>query len=135
MSVPSSNLGLLDMGVRLAIFNKFSTYFNSRTMDSSVLFYPNEVAQREHSDKQGASVVDFISTFRTVTQFSWGRQRSTVSSIGVPVSYTDSNMASQIFVKAIPLDLTYEIVFWHHDLEVMNRMLEDYFFWVHNNPT
>lgn len=135
MSVPTSNMGLIDVGIGLALYNKFTQYLGNLPQLDTVLFYPNEVAQREYSEIQGASVVDFISYFRDGTEFSWARNRSPVSFMGVPTIYTDSNMDGQVMVKAIPMDLSYEVVFWHHDLNILNVLVENFFFWIFNSPT
>jgi len=135
MSTPTSNMGLIDMGIGLALYNKFSTYLGNLPQLDTVIFFPNEVAQREYSEVQGASKVDFISYFRNQTEFSWSRNRSTTATIGVPVNFTDSNLDGQIFVKAIPVDMGYEIIFWHHDLDVLNVLIENFYFWLYSNPT
>jgi len=135
MSIPTSGLGLTDLGVGLGIYNTFSQYLSNLPQDQTIILFPNEVAQREYSEKQGKSSVDFISYFRNNTKFSWARNRSTVGTLGVPVNYTDSNLDSQIMIQAIPLDLEYEIVFWHHNLDTLNTIITNYFFWIFNNPT
>ena len=135
MSTPTSGLGLTDMAVGLGISSKFSSYLSNLAQDETLIFYPQEVAQREYSEKKGRSSVDFISYFRNNTAFSWARNRSPVGTLGVPLGYSDSNMTTEIMVQAIPLDLTYEIIFWHHNLDTLNKIITAYFFWIFSNPT
>ena len=135
MPAPVSNLGVIDVAIAAALYNKFKVYLGNNTQANTIIRYPMEVAQREYAEKEGNQVIDFISFYRNVTQFSWERNRSSVALAGVPLTYTDSSMTTQTIGRAIPLDLTYEIVFWHLDKDVINVLIENFFFWLFSYPT
>lgn len=135
MPAPVSNLGLIDVGITTVLYNKFKGYLGNGTQPNTVIRYPMEVAQREFAEKEGNQVINFISFYRNLTQFSWARNRSPVGLSGVPLTYTTSSMDVQTMGRAIPLDLTYEIVFWHLDKDVINILIENFFFWIFNQPT
>ena len=139
MATPVSNIGIIDVGLRSALYNRFVSYLSpaGQTLPLSqiVIDFPKEVAQREYAEKQGSISTDFISMFRNVTEFTWERQRTAPARAGINLNYSDGTNTTVVNAKVIPLDLTYEVVFWHHSRDVINQLIEKYFFWIQSSPT
>ena len=139
MPAPVSNIGICDIGLKSALYNKFVSYLSPSPgtllpQNKVVIDQPHEVAQREFAEKDGADVVDFISMFRNTTEFAWNRQRTAAARLGVNlVPVNNGNTIAN--AKVIPVDLRYEVLFWHHSRDVINQLIETYFFWIQNNPT
>jgi hypothetical protein len=139
MSLPVSNIGICDFGLKAALYNKFVSYLspsatNLLPQNRVVIDMPKEICQREFAEKQGADTVDFVSMFRNTTEFAWDRQKTAAARIGVNLNVVN-NGNTVANAKVIPVDLGYEILFWHHSRDVINQLIETYFFWIQNNPT
>ena len=139
MATPVSNIGIIDVGLRSALYNRFVSYLSpaGQTLPLSqiVIDFPKEVAQREYAEKQGSISTNFISMFRNVTEFTWERQRTAPARAGINLNYSDGTNTTVVNAKVIPLDLTYEVVFWHYSRDVINQLIEKYFFWIQSSPT
>ena len=105
----TSFLYVIDLGLRAQLFSKFGDIQSLASIDLGVIFYPQEMAFREFSEKKGASKTEFISVWRKRTgAFEWSRQRTPLARRGLSMAYVDSLTKTDItVVKAVPLDLEY----------------------------
>ena len=132
--VPVSTLGVIDFALRSLIYTKFGSFLSLPSVDSGVIFQPKEVAQREFAEKQGKVQSNFVSVWRSNTQFSWDRQRTAMGRKGTTLQYTSAGKTSTIIATAVPVDLIYDMRVWALSLEAIQQLTEEYLFWIHNNP-
>ncbi|MHA1591097.1 MAG: hypothetical protein ACTSUP_01170 [Candidatus Heimdallarchaeaceae archaeon] len=130
----ASFLKTIDFGLRTLLFNKFDDILNLESINRGVILYPKEVAFRMISEKKGAMLSEFINLWRTKTAPSWERQRTPVARRGFRLAYTDNNQTDTITVKAMPVDLSYDIWFWTKDIDNLYLIAEKYLFWQQDNP-
>ena len=127
-------LQTIDLGLRALLYTKFYDILNLESINRGVLLYPKEVAFRMMSEKKGAMISEFVNVWRTRTTPSWERQRTPVARRGLRVAYTDGNQTDTITVKAMPVDLDYDVYFWTKDIENLNLIAERYLFWQQDSP-
>jgi len=131
----SSFLKVIDIGLRSALFDKFDDILNLVSINRGVINYPTDIAFRMMSEKKGAMVSEFINMWRVKTAPSWERQRTPVARRGIRVAYTaGSDEMTAITVKAMPVDLEYDVCFWTKNIDNLNLIAERYLFWQHSNP-
>jgi len=130
----SSFLQTIDIGIRAALFNKFEDLLNLATINRGVVFYPKEVAFRMISEKKGKTISEFINVWRTRTAPSWERMRTPVARRGMRMAYVENDETTSVVVKAMPVDLEYNVWFWTKDIENLNLIAERYLFWQQDSP-
>ncbi len=129
-----SSLYIMDVGLQTACFAKFGSILGLTDVNTGVVHYPMEIAQREIAEKRGLAQLEFISIWRTSTAPMLDRQRTPAARRGLNVSFSDSSQNRLINVKAQPAELTYDICFWSLDKEKINLITEKYIFWQQTLP-
>ena len=132
----------MDIGLRTLLYSKFGdilgistqSSFEETNINKGVILIPKETALREVSEKRGKNFLEFINLWRVGTEYSWSRNNTYVSRRGIDLPVIVGNRSSYTTVKAVPMDLNYEICFWSKDLDKINLCTERYMFWIHNNP-
>jgi hypothetical protein len=135
MPTPTSNIGIIDLALKTAILNKFAPIMSLPIADNNIVFMPKEIALREVSEKRGKDSVGFISFWANEIGQDWDRRRTPMSRQGVPLSYTSGGQSRINIVKAVPVRLQYEIVFWHLSLDAVLKVVDEYLFWPDVSPT
>ena len=130
----SSFLQTIDIGIRAALFTKFEDILDLASVNRGVVLYPKEVAFRMISEKKGKAISEFINVWRTRTAPSWERQRTPVARRGMRMAYADDEGTTSTVVKAMPVDLEYNVWFWTKDIENLNLIAERYLFWQQDSP-
>ncbi len=137
----SSFLRSYDLALKLLIYDRFGSNLGIDTQHSieeenineGVFQFPKDTAMRIAAEKRGENFLEFINFYREGTSFSWDRNRSVVSRRGMWVS-TSSTTQETAHVKAVPVDLRYNVWFWSKDLDKIYECMEDYIFWQQDNP-
>lgn len=131
----TSFLKVMDKGIQALMFTKFKDTLGLVDLNNDTVFYPKEVAFRQMAEKRGAAQVEFLSVWRDRTEFSWARQRTPLSRVGMQMSYVNPDDKKSInVVKAVPTDLHYDVWFWTKDYDKYNKIAERYMFWVQTYP-
>ena len=139
-----SFLKSIDEGLRALIFTTFGDNMGFSSVESDdVILFPKDVAQRVISEKRDVNRIEFANLWRERTSISWGRQRTPLARGGLYGSYVDGASPSSGIsgekialtnIKAVPADLDYNVWFWSHDLDKLNKVSETYMFWKQDNP-
>jgi hypothetical protein len=127
----TSFLSTLDTALKEVLFLRYQEIFSLADRNKGVLQFPKVIAQREMAEKRGTLDLDFISFWKPSCKYSWNRQKTSAARRGLYVGQTDST--SSTHVKAVPVDVTYEITFWSKSLDRINQALESYFLWQQEN--
>ena len=130
----SSFLKVIDIGLRSALFTKFEDILDLSSVNEGVIFYPKEIAFRHISEKRGKSISEFINVWRTRTAPDFKRQRTPTARRGIRVAFANDDETLSTVVKAMPVDLEYNVWFWSKDIENLNLIAERYLFWQQDNP-
>lgn len=133
--VANSFLQVIDDSLRALLYTKFHDILNLENINSGVIRFPKEIAQREIADKRGAMEVEFINLWRTRVAPDWARMRTPVARRGMYMRYVDINTKKDVAaVKAVPVALDYLVWFWTHSIEKLNLIVERYLFWQQDDP-
>jgi hypothetical protein len=120
------------------IYEKFKTIMGlaapTDNENNSIIFLPREIAQREIADKRGENRTEFIHVWRNSTKRDFQRQRTPVARTGMYTHYTDGTKEKVAKLITVPALLEYEIGFWSLSLDKLQAVVEEYFFWIHQNP-
>ena len=128
-------LKVIDKGIQALVFEKFKDILGLTDMNRDSVLYPKEVAFRQIAEKRGEAVTEFISLWREPMSFSWERQRTSVARAGIMTQYQNPVTKADIeIVRAVPVDLTYNVWFWTKNYEKYNEIAEKYLFWQQTNP-
>jgi len=134
LAASTSFLYVTDLGLRALLYSKFGDILNLESVNKGVIISPKEIALREMAEKRGVVELEFINIWRTRTAPSWDRQRTPTARRGMTMGYTNANQTDIDIVKAMAVDLSYEVWFWTHDRDKLNLIAERYLFWQHSNP-
>lgn len=121
----------IDLGLRILVWTKFKDILGITDMNMDSVLNPKTIALRTMAEKRANDQMEFISMWRNAPAFDWSRQRSTLARTGL---YPYLKTGEQVQVKAVPVTIDYEVRFWTHDLEKLNKIQELYAFWQHENP-
>jgi len=140
--VSDSFLQGYDYAVKAILYNKFASIMGIDTQSSSeetninlgIYNFPKEVAQRVSAEKRGQTFLEFINFWRVRAGFSWDRNRSVLSRRGMWIGDADATGQNTVHVKAVPMDLTYDVWFWSTDRDKLYKIMEAYAFWQQDNP-
>ena len=135
MGLPTSSIGIMSLGLRNLVYSRFGSILGASSLNTGCIYFPKEVAQREYAEKTDKNVVNFSSLWMENIQFSWERQRSSVGRHGMGLSVVDRNSTLSTTARAVPADMSFELTFWTTDLDTMNKLIEEFLFWVHESPT
>lgn len=131
----SSFLQTIDIGLRASLFSKFEDLLDLVSINRGVVFYPKEVAFRMIAEKKGTAISEFINVWRVSIAPSMERQRTPVARRGMVMKYVDdTDLVASTVVKAMPVDLEYNVWFWTKNIENINLIAERYLFWQQDNP-
>ena len=133
----ASFIKTIDQGLRSILFTKFGTLMGLESEAQGVFLYPKAVAMRKAAERTTKDAVEFISCWRVNTKHDWARQRTVVARRGMTLvlqdsdadSYGDGDSTSVVTVKAVPVEMEYEVSFWTKDLDMVNQTDELYLFW------
>jgi hypothetical protein len=123
-----SFISSIDIGMKANIFSVFDSIMGLTDYTKDITFNPKDIAFREIAEKRGEVQMEFINLWRDPPEFSWDRQRSGTARRGMNIN------DAKINIKAVPVDLNYEVTFWTHSLEVLQQISETYLFWIHTDP-
>ena len=123
-----------DLAVKTILYSRFASILGVDTQTSiaeeninlGVFQCPKEVAQRVSAEKRGETFLEFINYWRMGASFSWERNRTPLARRGMRVGND--------VIKAVPIDLNYNVWFWSKDLNKIYQVIEDYAFWQQDNP-
>lgn len=130
----SSFLSTMDTSFKVAIYERFKDIFSFTSVNTGVLQFPRDVAYRKIAEKTGELALDFINVWKTNLKYSWDKQRTSLARRGISIPAT-SVSPTLTNIKAVPVDIEYEISFWSKNLDRINQAIESYFLWQHDNPT
>ena len=139
--MPASFLKSIDTALKTLLYTKFGDILGIDTqsgvqadnINQGVVQVPKEIALKAVADKRGENFLEFINFWRTGLSFSWARQRTPIARRGVWVAESDDKETT-VHIKAVPVDLTYNVWFWSKDLDKVQQCIERYLFWQQNNP-
>ena len=127
-----SMLTLTDTKLAVLLLNRFKGAVKGLTLvNQSVIFVPEENALRVRAERSENDQVEFISFWRTDTQFDWVRSKTGAAMHGLYTNMAGTDYQGQ---KAVPVLLTYEIIYWTREKRNSNDFMEQAAFWVHGNP-
>jgi hypothetical protein len=133
--VDNSFLQTMDIGLRGLLFTKYHDILNLDTIADGVELYPREIALRKMAEKRGQPEVEFINVWRTRVAPDWNRQRTPAARRGMMMEYVDAETMTDIAtIRAVPVNLEYNVWFWTHYQERINQIVERYLFWQHDDP-
>jgi len=118
-----------DLGVKTLLYNKFKTILGAEDLAQKyvVVQAPVGIALREMAEHRQENFLDFISVYRSSFGPSWSRQRTPLARRGVWLS-------KELNVKALPIDINYDVYFWSKDVDKLYEAIEHYLFWQHEYP-
>lgn len=124
-------LELCDDSLRQLLFTRFSAVVPEIADEyKDVIFCPEDLALRQHAEGNANDQLDFISFWRPGPEFSWDRNRTSVSRRGLDVKIGPDVKNT----KVIPVDLGYNVIFWTKSLMKLNAFVKEYLFWIQENP-
>lgn len=131
----SGSLKLIDTGLRSLLYSRFYSILSLPSVSEGVILCPKETALRKFAEKKGKTQLEFINFMRVGIRKDLARSRTPVARRGMTMSYTDiSTKTSTNQVKAVPVNLDYDIRFWSQDLDRLNEVIESFLFWKFQNP-
>jgi hypothetical protein len=131
--MPASMLTATDTKLCILILNHFKDSVDGLNLvNQDVIFAPEENALRVRAErKNGTDAVEFISYWRTDTQFDWKRQKTSAGVRGLYGVQSGTTLEGQ---KAVPVLLTYDMTYHTRVMRNVNSFTERYLFWLHNMP-
>jgi hypothetical protein len=136
----SSFIKSYDLALKTLLYQKFGTILGldvfgnvEENINQGIIQCPREIALREVAEKRGATFLEFINFWRTGAGFDWKRQRTSLARRGM---FLTSNIEgnSGTLIKAVPVNLDYDVCFWSKNLDKIYQCDEVYAFWQQNNP-
>jgi len=130
----------VDLVFKTLIFNKFADVLGidksgttEENINKGVVQCPSEIALRTIAEKRGETFLEFINFWRMSTSPSWKRQRTPVARRGIYTNISDDKV-NTVHIKAMPIDLNYNMWFWSKDLDKIYQCIEKYILWQQDNP-
>jgi hypothetical protein len=133
----SSFISIIESALKVACFNRFSSFLGLTDSNKDIVFFPKSLALRKIAEKRGENTVEFMSLWRADSmQLDWGRQRTPLARKGVMMQYNSSGgiRGNILTIKAVPIKMSYTLHFWSKDLDKINNALQSYFFWYQDSP-
>lgn len=127
-------LKTIDLAVKSLLYDKFTDAmgFDSDNEDKSVFRSPKDIAMRTLAEKKGEVNLEFINYWRYETSFDWERQRTPLARKGLNLPNADGT--EYTLIKTVPVTLRYSFWAWTKWPDKINDVVNDYAFWIHNNP-
>lgn len=131
----------IDLALKTLLFSKFADVLGIdksgstvQNINKGVVQCPQSIALREIAEKRGETFLEFINFWRMTTSPSWSRQRTPVARRGFYAATDDEDKTDTKHIKAMPVDLNYNVWFWSKDLDKVYQCIEEYVFWQQNDP-
>jgi len=131
----------IDLAFKTLLFTKFSDILGidksggtTQNINKGVVQCSKDIALRELAEKRGEDFLSFINFWRMATSPSWKRQRTSVARSGIYIVDADNDKTDTVHLKAMPVDLKYNVWFWSKDLDKVYQCIEKYIFWQQDNP-
>lgn len=125
---------LIDDAMKCLVFRRFGKFFQLRDQNRDLVFQPKAIVQRKIAEKRGQASVEFLSLWRNKITPDWERQRTSVARNGIDVRYTNSNETYFVNIKAVPVQMDYELRFWSKDYNSITLAVESYMKWFQDFP-
>lgn len=129
-----------DLALKSLLYDRFASTIGIdissdtvENMNQGLFQCPDDIAQREASEKRGKNFLEFMNFQRMEIRPSWDRQRSVLAKRGLWVA-TNGDKKTITNIKAQPVDLVYNIWFWSKSLDKVNQCMEEYIWWQQDNP-
>jgi hypothetical protein len=129
-----SFLKLIDQSVQALIYLRFKTIMGYTNMNKDSAIWTKEVSMRHIAEKRGEHEVEFFNVWRETVGLAWDRQRSPLARRGLMLNFNDGSKSDIRTSKAMPVNLGYRFWLWSQDLDKINKAIESYLFWQHQNP-
>lgn len=131
----------IDLALKMLLYQRFGDILKISSQSSvdadnineGVVQVPREVALRVVAEKRGENFLNFINFWRVGTSPAWDRQRTPVARRGMYLATSDDK-TDTVHVKAVPVDLNYNIWFWSKDLDKVYQCIEEYLLWQQDDP-
>jgi len=136
-----SFLQQFDTSLKTVLYDKFKDLLGlerdpddiAENINIGVIQTPKNLAVRWHAEKLDQDSLEFVSMWRNTMEFAWTRQKTAVAQRGLDV--VDPLDPEVVYnIKAIPVNLTYDVHLWSLNLDTIYKCLERYAFWQHENP-
>ena len=129
---------ICDTAVKTMVFNRFSPILGISDSNKDLVLTPPDIAQRQIAEKRGTgSTVEFISIWSEPVKFDWARQNEPIGRKGLTVNYTTGLGGSNsqiITIKAVPVEMKYNISVWSLYLDKIKLVVESYSKWLYYHP-
>ena len=137
MPTPSSNIGIIDFGLKTLLYSKFGGLMGLTDSTTDVNLIPFDVALRETAEKRSGDKLNFISYWRMAAGPDWDRRRSPMGRRGIEVAWQSSGHTNISVLKAVPVDIKYEVNFWVYKdkFDNLQTVTDEYIFWHDDNPS
>ena len=130
-----TNIKIIDEAVKVLLFERYKDEMEIDNLNTDTAFFPKDVALRIIGEKRAEVGLEFINVWRTATRRNLSRERTPLARKGLPLQYTDPSGKTDIeYAKAMPVDLDYSAWFWSKDKDKLNRVIEEFIFWKHQDP-
>jgi len=129
-----SFIHIIDDAMKAAVFQRFGDFFGLTDRSKDLVFQPKSISQRKIAEKRGEASVEFISLWRNKISPDWTRQRTSVARDGINLKYTDSGKSTLVNIKAVPVQMDYELRFWSRDFNSITYAAESYLKWFQDFP-
>lgn len=135
ITVKTSFLQTIDIGLRGLLFTKFRDILDLETVRKGVILFPKEIALREMAERRGRTELEFMNVWRTSTAPDWKRMVTPVAQRGLLMEYLDESTKTDIArIKAMPVHLEYDVWFWTKYVDRLSEIAERYLFWQQDDP-
>ena len=131
----ASFLPTIDAGVRALAYSRFGSMLSLTSMADDTALFPRRIAMRMIAETKGRTIASFISVWRERTSFSWERNRTPISRIGINALFADSGQTLITNIKAVPVDLGYSLCFISKSLSALQDVVDSYLFWAQTDPS
>jgi hypothetical protein len=130
-----SFLSSIDWALKARIFAEVGPILGLTDVDMDAVIYPRDIALRKISEKRGRDVVEFFNIWRTSSPRDMLRQRTPVARRGITTRSASPELEiSTDVIKAMPMNLNYDIWFWTQSLDKKNQIEEWFAWWIHTDP-
>jgi len=127
-------LRVIDEGLRTLAYGKFKDILGINDWKKDTALYPKDVAVRIVAEKRGNVSMEFLNLWRQRTSPAWRRQRTPLARRGMYLGYSNGSYINAKNIKAIPVDLDYDMWVWSRDADKLNAVTVEYLFWQQENP-
>jgi hypothetical protein len=127
-------LGLVDLGLKARVFQKFQEDMGFTSLDRDSVFTKDDIALREIGERRGKVTEEFFNLWRHDDDFDWKRHHTPIARRGFSAFESVAGKTASVMLKAQPVLLNYTFTMWSLTKEKLNKVEEDYLFWMHDQP-